>query len=420
MKFDLTASLALRFLRSKKSHGAVSAVAIVSIVGVAIATAAIVCVLSVFNGFREVLTSKLDTLTPDVVVRPLRGKTISDGDSLAAALKKVSGVKEAVPMVEDQALALWNSREMPVTLRGVDVDAYRRMTLLDSLVIAEEPATMRAIAEQSGLPTTEAVASVGMVVGIGEPRPGESMMIFAPRRVGRVNLANPVSSFLVDSVRLTQVYEAKRSDFDRDLLIVPIQTARDLFQYDAEASSVIVKGEKGEDSQSLALRVGEAAGPQFVALDRMQSQQDSFRMVNVEKWVTFLLLIFILLIAGFNIVSTLSMLVIEKDRQLGILHALGLSRRGVGRVFAWESFFVTAVGGVAGIVLGVGLCMLQERYGLIRLDGDPTTLILPSYPVKVELTDLLLTLVPIAAIGALTALSASAFARRRLSRMHNA
>lgn len=414
MRFYLTASLALRFLRSKKSHGAVSAVAMVSIVGVAVATAAIVCVLSVFNGFRDVLTSKLDTLTPDVVVRPIAGKTISDGDSLAAALKSVEGVDAAIPMVEDQALALWQNQEMPVTLRGVDIDAYRRVTLLDSLVIAEEPAAMRILAARGDLPSAEGVASVGMAAGIGSPRPGESLMIFAPKRIGRVNPANPVSSFLVDSVRLTQVYEAKRSDFDRDLLIVPIQTARDLFQYDREASAVVVKGKRGEDSRNLALRVGAAAGPRFVALDRIQSQQDSFRMVNVEKWVTFLLLIFILLIAGFNIISTLSMLVIEKDRQLGILHALGLSPRQVGRVFAWESLFVTALGGIVGIVSGVGLCLLQERYGLLRLGGDPTTLILPSYPVKVEWGDLLLTFLPIAVIGVITAVSASGFARRRL------
>ena len=409
-----TSSLALRFLGSKKSHGAVNAVAIVSIVGVAVATAAIVSVLSVFNGFRDVLGSKLDTLTPDITVEPLKGKTIPDGDSLASALREIEGVAEAVPMVEDQALALWNSNEMPVSLRGVDSESYRRITQLDSLIIAKEGPEHRLLAEEGLLPTTEAIASIGMAAGIGTAYPGSSLMIFAPRRIGRVNMANPMSSFIVDSVRLTSVYESKRTEFDRDILIVPLSTARDLFQYDTEATSVIVKAETPGEAAALKSRIEEATSGKFRVLDRFESSQESFRMVNVEKWVTFLLLFFILLIAGFNSISTLCMLILEKRPQIRTLHALGLSRRAVGRIFAWESIYVAGIGGGAGLLLGVVLCLLQQHYGFIRLSGDPTNLILPAYPVKIEWIDLPLALLPVIVTGLITALSAAGYSRKQI------
>lgn len=217
MRFPLDALLALRFLRSKKSHGAVSAVAGVSIAGVAVATAAIVCVLSVFNGFRETLTDKLDALTPDITVTPAGGKTIHDGDSLARVLRALPGVKAALPVVEDQALALYEGSEMPVRLKGIDIDAYRNVTALDSLIVA--PAAAGAGVKHPG-ERGRAIASIGTAVGLGSPAPGDSLLIFAPKRYGRLNPANPLASFLTDSVRLAAVYEAQQNDFDKNTLIV--------------------------------------------------------------------------------------------------------------------------------------------------------------------------------------------------------
>ncbi|MCM1153454.1 MAG: ABC transporter permease [Muribaculum sp.] len=397
---NVSALLALRFLGSKKSHGAVSAVTAVSVIGVAVATAAIICVLSVFNGFRDVLYERLDSLTPDVTVMPNAGKSVADGDSLCEAVRKVSGVDIATPVVEDQALILYNSHEMPVKLRGVDMDTYRRITALDSVMIAGDAA--------------QGVASIGTAVSLGSPQPGDVLTLFAPRREGRINLANPASSFFTDSIVLGGVYQAKQSEFDKDILIVPLDMAKDLFQYDSEATRVIVKAGKGVNAAELAERVQTQVGPAFKVLDRGRVQSDNSRMVNIEKWVTFLLLFFIVLIAGFNIISTLSMLVLEKDRQLSILSALGLPERRIGHIFGWESFYVTAIGGVAGILLGLGLCLVQQHFGLLKLSGDPSALIYSSYPVRVVWTDIPLALIPLAVIGLLTALTASSYARRLL------
>lgn len=410
MRFPLDALLALRFLRSKKSHGAVSAVAGVSIAGVAVATAAIVCVLSVFNGFRETLTDKLDALTPDITVTPAGGKTIHDGDSLARVLRALPGVKAALPVVEDQALALYEGSEMPVRLKGIDIDAYRSVTALDSLTVAPAAAGDRATYPGE---RGRAIASIGTAVGLGSPAPGDSLLIFAPKRYGRLNPANPLASFLTDSVRLAAVYEAQQNDFDKNTLIVPVEVARDIFQYDSEATGIEVTALPGADLDRLRGDVEKAAGSGLKVKDRLESHETNFRMVKIEKWVTYLLLFFILIVAGFNIISTMSMLVLEKQRQLHTLRALGLSSRRIGGVFAWESFYVALTGGVAGIISGLALCLVQQEFGLLKFSGDRSDLILASYPVKVLPIDLLWALLPVLAIGAMTALSAASFAQRR-------
>lgn len=413
---SLSAAIAWRYLRSKKSHGAVSAIAAVSVAGVAIATAAIVCVLSVFNGFQTVLSSKLNILTPDVTVTPVRGKTIPDVDSLAQAVSKVEGVDFVMPSVTDKALAIAHGREMPVTLKGVDPALYSRLTKVDSIVMVAER-TGRVLTDS--LPN-DALVSIGAVMRLGNAHPGDSLMIFLPKREGRINVSNPVSSFVIDSIRVAGVYEAKQSEFDTDMMIVPIQTARDLFQYDDfEATALEVKGKKGVAPELLGEKIRASldaggVGSQYEVKDRLQQQEINFRMIRIEKWVTFLLLFFILVIASFNIISTMSMFVLEKRRSLKTLRALGMSARRIGAVFTWESLYVSLLGGVAGIVLGVALSLAQEHFGLIKIAGDPTGLIMTAYPVHLIWTDLIAAMIPILLIGVATSLIASAFARRKI------
>ena len=310
-------------------------------VGVAVATAAIICVLSVFNGFRSILTDKLDILTPDVIVTPAEGKTFADGDSVAAAIAGVQGVYMALPTVVDNALAIVNSREMPVTLRGVDLQRYPLITRIDSIMTGGVPL--------SSLTPGDVAASVGVARQLGFYNGDVPMFIFAPRREGRVNLANPISSFLTDSVVVADIFQAMQTEYDENSVICDISTARDLFQYDSEATAIEVKAEPGTNLSRLSKEISGRLGPSAVVKDRYRQQDVNFRMVEIEKWVTFLLLIFILVIASFNIISTLSMLVLEKQQSMSTLSALGMSRGKIGAVFWWESIYVTLLGGIAGM-----------------------------------------------------------------------
>lgn len=415
----LTTAIAWRWLRSKKSHGAANAIAVVAIVGVAVATAAIVCVLSVFNGFREVLISRLDTLTPEAVVLPVKGKVIQNGDSLAEILSQVKGIERALPVVEEQALAIFQGREMPITLKGVPEDKYKGMTGLDSIIIVGTPEIHPGEIDYEDVEATihpSGVISIGTGVRMGNILPGQGMLIFAPHRTGQINMANPLASFEADSLIVNGVFEAKQSDFDRDMVIVSLSTARDLLLYDSQAEKVELKFTRGSNVLATLKAVRERIGNEFVVKDRLQQQEINFKMVSIEKWVTFLLLFFILVIASFNIVSAMTMFVIDKRDSMSTLYSLGMSSRRIGSIFGKESVMVTMAGTIAGILFGLVLCLLQEKYGFIKLSGEESNLVLSSYPVKVKWSDIAIIFVPAVIISLATAATASGFARRRLLR----
>lgn len=407
---SLPARIAWRYLRAPKSHSAVSAISIISVVGVAIATAAIVCVLSVFNGFRGLLSDTLDLLAPDVLVTPATGKTFADADSLLNIINKIDGVGTAMPTVTDNALAIYNAKEMPITLRGVVPEIYSEITEIDSLFVNGE-----GIADYS---PDDAAVSVGVAQQLGTGAGSEGLFLFAPRREGRVNLSNPMASFLTDSVSVRGIFQSLQSEYDENTVICDISTARELFQYTTEATAIEINTDPDADISGVASEVNKALGEKAVVKDRFQQQETHFRMVNIEKWMTFLLLIFILMIASFNIISTLCMLIIEKQSSMATMSALGMNRRQIGKTFWWESIYVSLAGGIGGIIIGVALCLIQEKFGLIKLGGDPDILVVHAYPVIVEWSDLLVALIPVAVIGIITAWISAAFARSRVDINH--
>lgn len=407
----LTAAIAWRYLKSKKSHSAVGAISAVSVCGMAVATAAIIIVLSVFNGFKEAIADRLDMLTPDVIAMPAKGKVFSGTDEILSRVRAVKGVATATPTLSDNALAICDAREMPVTLKGVIPGEYSRVASIRPLI--EKDGRYFADSAAGAAAAKEAVIAIGTASQINA-LPRGSILLFAPRRQGRINPANPATSFITDSVTVAGVYRSDQQEYDANGVIVDLAVARALLQYEDEASAIEIKAAPGTDDTVLARRVADALGDRFVVKDRLMQQEMNFRMVSIEKWVSFLLLFFILTIASFNIISTLSMLVLEKQKSMGTLTALGMSRRRTSGVFAWESFYVSAIGGISGILLGLFLCWLQQEFGLIKIPGDPSAGILTAYPVRIIWTDVLVTLVPIAVIGAATALIASRFARSRI------
>ena len=411
MSKPLSAAIAWRYLRSKKSHSAVGAISTVSICGMAVATAAIICVLSVFNGFMAAISERLDTLSPDVIVTPAKGKVFAEAEQLAAKVAKIKGVETATPTLTDNALAICDSREMPVTLKGVDREAYRRVTAVESLIKPDEGSYF-STGKGDGT-TPQGIISIGTASQL-EALPQSTILLFAPRREGRINPANPASSFLTDSVYVPGVYRSEQSEYDQNGIIVDLATARDLLQYSSEASAIEVKGTPGTDDASLTAAIASALGPDYVVKDRLRQQEMNFRMISIEKWVSFLLLFFILMIASFNIISTLSMLVLEKQNSMSTLTAMGMPAGRIGSIFAWESIYVSLIGGLSGILLGLALCLLQQHFGFITLPGAPGATYLRAYPVEVHFSDVALTLLPVAVIGAATALITARFAKSRI------
>ena len=425
MTVRLSAAVAWRYLLSKKSYAAVGTISTVSVCAMAVATAAIICVLSVFNGFREVIGEKLDSFAPDIMATPATGKVFREAEKLAADINRLPGVQRATPTLSDKALVICNNKEMPVTLKGVIPSEYAEVTAVRSLIHADygsylipgpdTAATCQYTPSDNatgGSPATAAVASIGAASRLGA-YPGDGAILFAPKREGRVNLANPASSFYSDSINITGIYRADQSQYDEDGVIIPLQTARNLFMYDTEASAIEVRLRPGADAGKVQESISRHLGNKFSVKNRLQQQEMNFRMISIEKWVSFLLLSFILIIACFNIISSLSMLVIEKEDAIRTFKALGMSRRGIGSLFAWESIYVSLAGGLAGITLGVTLCLLQQHFGFIKIGGDADMAILQAYPVSVKGIDILATAAISIALALMTALITAAFARSK-------
>ncbi|MDE6378271.1 MAG: ABC transporter permease, partial [Duncaniella sp.] len=291
--------IALRYLFAPKSHTAVNVITMISMAGVAVAAMAMVCVLSVFNGFKDLAGDRLSAVDPDIKVTLRSGAMIADGDSVVQAILTVPGVAAARQTIEQRALASSNGQtQLPVRVRGVE-DDYSAVSTLGSTVI---DGTM---IDSDSLRSC-ALLSVGTAVSTGaRPSYDETFCLTVPRRLGRINPAFPMAAFLSDTLMVSGVYQTNQSEYDEGLVYIPIATARHLFDYPTEASSIDIAVVPGADASNVAEAIGSCLGESYLAADRLRQQQDTFRMIRIEKWITFLILIFILVIASFNIVSAL-------------------------------------------------------------------------------------------------------------------
>ena len=404
----LPLKIATRYLRSKKAHSAVNIISIISIGGVLVTTAAMVCVLSVFNGFKGMMMDRLSMLDPQIAITATVGKTINDADSVIQVVKTVNGVQQALPVVEDHALAVFADFQMPVRLKGVP-DDYAQINDIKSIII-EGDFTLRDDVSRY------AVIGVGPAVKLNA-RPGYLRMIqlFAPRRQGRVNINDPINAFTADSVFTAGIFQLQQKNYDEDLIFVHIDLARELFDYSSEATQIEVKLAPGTSEQQVMKQLSSVLGNGYTIKNRLMQQATSYKLVNMEKWITFLLLGFILLIATFNVISALSLLIIEKDDSMHTLRNLGATDKQITHIFVLEGWLIALIGACLGIILGLALCICQQLFGWLKLSADASAVIIQAYPVKVIWTDVLIVFALVALVGFLTSLVTSLIVRRRLN-----
>lgn len=405
---SLAFKIASRYLRSKKAHSAVNIISVISVCGIIITTAALICVLSVFNGFRDVIMGRLALLDPQIAVTATEGKTIACGDSVARVIAAIDGVEHAVPVVQDNALAIFAEYQMPVKIKGVPTD-YNHFSCIDSVIIDGNFLLSDQVAQY-------AVVGVGPAVQL-HVRPGYLRMLrlYAPKRVGNINLAKPTGAFRTDSLFVSAIFQLQQSKYDNDLIYVPIDFARYLFDYENEASQIEVVLAPGSDQAKVIATIEKQLGGRFKVKDRLMQQATAYRLVNVEKWMSFLLLTFILIIATFNVISSLSLLIIEKDDSIATLQALGANNRQISAIFVAESWIITIAGTVAGLLAGLVLCLGQQHFGWLKLNGDPNAMIINSYPVKVEFTDVFVVVALATLIGLVTSAVTTLIVNRRIA-----
>jgi ABC-type lipoprotein release transport system permease subunit len=391
----LALRIALRYLLAKKSHTAVNVISLISMAGIAVAAMAMICVLSVFNGFSDLAFERLSLVDPDVKVTPVKGKVILNADSLAGVVGKVDGVRRAVVTVEDQALAIFDGAQSPVVIHGVPAD-YSELSAISSLVIDGE-----FVDEVSGRPCV--ALSVGSAINLGaRPSLEKPFVLTVPRRLGRINPAFPLAAFCTDTLLVSAVYQTNQAEFDNDMLYLPLESARSLLDYTTEGSAIEIAVADGVNHDDVIDRLQELLGEGYVVADRLHQQADSFRMISVEKWITFLMLVFVLVMASFNILSTMSMLIIEKEDNLRILRSLGATESLLRRIFLDEGLLIALLGGAIGLAVGVALCLAQQQFGLISLGGDHAQMSIDAYPCRLALSDLCIVIGVVGVIGLLS------------------
>lgn len=409
----LSLRIAFRYLVSRKSHGTVNTISAISVAAVAVAAAAMIIVLSVFNGFSSLAAGKLSRLDPDYMLVPVKGKTIAAADSLCALLRSIPGVASAEPEITEQAFATTpQGRRMGLIVKGMTPAGLAASGLGGVIIDGDGSLAVT----DSLLPPS--IISVGTAVSLNL-RPSVDLCdftLYEPRRLARVNPANPMGAFRSIPLQATGVYQIEQEEYDKDMVIIPYAVASRLLDYPSSvASSVAVQLRSGASASSVASALEKVAAERSLrVLDRFRQQQAAFRMIAVEKWITFLMLGFILLIASFNIVSTLYMMMLEKQANMRILHAMGATRVFVARIFVSQGWLIVVLGGVAGIILGSLLVLGQQHFGWIKLSvADPSLMAVDSYPVVLSAGDILTTLLAVLAVAILITPAILLLDRRR-------
>ena len=391
--------LARRYLFSKKSHSAINIISGISIGGVALSTMALVCVLSVFNGFRDLIGGLYSAFDPQLEIVPAKGKLADAADPHLQAARKVAGVEGASECLEENALILYKGYPLVVTVKGVD-DKFTTVTGVDSIVY-EQSGQHAKLPPLSAANLNYAVPGYGLAYRMGTNF--EQLQLVAPRKGERINMVNPAESFNVNDIFSTGCYfKVSQRKYDDTYLLTSLDFARTLFEQEGKVSSLGLRLKAGTDEAATQKAVQQAVGSGFKVLNRMEQHEETFSVMHVEKLMAYIFLTFILLVASFNIIGSISMLIIDKRENAATLRALGATDRDVVGVFLFESRLITLCGAVIGVVLGLALCWAQQTFGFIRLGSSQGSFIVDAYPVSVEAWDVVAVFFTVIVVGFLT------------------
>lgn len=386
--------IARRYLFSKKSTHAINVISAISVIGVAVATMALVIVLSVFNGFHDLVATLFTSFDPQLEIVPTMGKTAPSDDSILTQIKQLPEVSITTECVEDQALAMFNGKQAMVKIKGVD-DNFAELSHINDILTGDGSFQLHAANLQYG---TLGIR-LAMDLGTGSRWDGY-LKVYAPKKEGQLDMANPADGFVVDSLLSPGViFSVKQAKYDKNYIITSIAFARNLFGQQGMLSALELRLKPGSDLETVKAKICKIVGDKYKVLDRFEQQEDTFKIMSVEKIIAYIFLTFILIIACFNIIGSLSMLIIDKKNDVVTLRNLGASDKQIVRVFLFEGRMIAVIGAVIGIGFGLLLCLLQQQYGFVRLGDAEGSFIVDSYPVSVHYTDVLLIFITVVTIG---------------------
>ena len=384
--------IARRYLFSKKSTHVINVISAISVVGVAVATMALVVVLSGFNGFSDLVASFFTAFDPQLKVVPATGKSAPSDDPILVSIKAMPEIEVATECVEDMALAIYQDKQAMVTIKGVE-DNFDKLSNIRNILYGDGDYELQTANLQYGI--------IGLAQELGTGAKWRNYMhIYAPQRSGQLNMSNPEGAFVEDSLLSPGVvFQVKQSKYDKSYMITSIAFARLLFDRQGELSSLELRMKAGVSVNDVKKKIEKIAGNKYKVLDRYQQQADTFKIMQIEKLFAYVFLTFILMVACFNIIGSLSMLMIDKKEDVATLRNLGASDQQIRRIFRFEGRMISVAGAVIGIAVGLLLCWLQQRFGLVRLGDSSGNFVIDAYPISVHLWDIVLIFITVIVVG---------------------
>ena len=403
--------IARRYLFSKKSHHAINVISGVSVCGVALATLALVCTLSVFNGFQDLVSMMFTAFDPEIKITAANGKVFDSQHEQIQLLRELPEIEVFSESLEDNAMVQYKGRQAMVVIKGIE-ENFNQLTAIDSILYGRGEWILQDEVVDYAVPGIELVSVLGTGIRFLDP-----LEVYAPKRGAKINVANPSTSFESSYLHSSGlVFAVNQQKYDASYVLTSLSFARELFQYETEVSSIELKLAAEADVKKAKNKIQRMLGTDFLVQDRYEQQADTYRIMEVEKLISYVFLSFILLIACFNVIGSLSMLIIDKRNDVVTLRNLGANNRLISFVFLFEGYMITFFGALIGIGLGLILCFIQQEFGVIPLGSGASAgaFVVDAYPVSVYASDVVLVLITVLVTGFLSVFFPVRYLTRRL------
>ncbi len=385
--------VARRYILAKKSTNAINLISGISVAGVMIASAALVVVLSVFNGFRDMVASFQTNFDPQLKIVAAEGKTLAADDPLLEKVKGLAQIDVATECAEDMVVAVYNGRQTMLALKGVE-DNFDSLTHIADCLYGQGEFCLHAGTLEYAVVGVRAAQDLGC-----DTRWSGYLHLYAAEREGQLDMSDMESGFTTDSLMLPPyIFSVGQTRYDKGLILAPIAFARRLFHMQGEMTSLELRLKENADIAAAKREIRGILGDNYRVMDRFEQQADTFRIMQIEKFIAYAFLSFILIVACFNIIGSISMLIIDKKDDAATLHCLGANDKQISRIFLFEGWMITLFGAVVGVALGLLLCFLQQQYGFVSM-GKQGSYVVDSYPVSVHYADVAVILLTVVVVG---------------------
>ena len=383
--------IANRYLLAKKSHNLINIITWISILGISVGSFALIVVLSAFNGLEKVISAMNNRLTPDLQIAAVKGKTIDLTTFPLGQLKDIQGIDYVIPTIIEDALFRANDKQHIGQVKGVGI-AYQKINRLNEIVVGSDHLVLSDEEHNFAVPG----AGVAWYLGINAYSPYAMVRVYVPKR-GNASLMSLENSFNSDVLNVRSVFSTEQEQ-DEKMVLVPFDWLSELLEYENKASNVELFLASNADINKVKKSVATMIGEDFSVKNQQEQQETLYRIMRSEKWAVYVILTFILILATFNVVGSLSMLMIDKRKDTEILKSIGADKGLIQKIFMNEGLLISVAGGIIGLLLGIILVLLQQQFGFVKF-GMGGNYVVDAYPVLLKFKDVLLIFVTILLVG---------------------